>query len=575
MKSNADKQVYLFLTVVFVSMTLGFSSNFIDFNHAKNALLGLALIIPALWMPIRAPTAIIFPRLLLAAFPVLLLSALIHGGGDHPVPGLSIRTSSHYLLAFLFLLYFVNLVPRDDQPKVLSNLLVTSTLAVSIAAWIQYFNLAPAVFPAFPQYDQRVYSVFGNQNLLGGYIAFSIPILVFRIVRDPTPKTTAFLALLLLLATCLISGSRSAWLAAVIGSACTIPYRSLHRVHYIFGAVLLLTVLLIALMDPGATAMRLAGSFTADDTGFHTRVWIWSGALTMLKDHFLFGAGPGMFQYWSPQYLGDILHTPYGASLHPNEIHTLQAHATPLDLTVEFGLAGAACCIAWIVLIVKNRRKAMWGSAIALTIYASLNTLTHSTPHLLAALLLCVSLTESPTFTLNLNRNRSRILTATLLVVVVLPLTVILGFTTLYPSYQLAQARQSFGLAENPETIREAYRRAAENTSALSQTHLEYGLLLLNDSPERALNELTKALSGIDTGEIYLALGQSSKSAGEDESALRLTEKGVFRWPKYFVGWEQRLHYSDEANRAKILEEAKRFLNTEQHAKLAAQFDPR
>ena len=572
MISNANKQVYLLLTVAFVMMTLGFSFNFIDFNHAKNAVLGFALIVLGLRILVQTPPTFIVPKILIAALPVLLLSVLIHGGGENTVTGYLVRSTSHYLLSLLFLLYFVILVPRDDRTAVVSDLLIAGALVVSVTTWIQFFNLVPTLFPTFPQYDQKIYSVFGNQNLLGGFIALAIPILVYRVVRESKPKTMTCLMLGLLCATCLVSGSRSAWLAALIGSACVIPYRSMTRTHHILGGTLLLSIVVTALLVPEATTDRLIHSFTDDDAGFHTRIWIWSGSLLMLKDHLLFGVGPGMFQYWSPQYLGDVLHTSFGANLHPNEIHTLQAHSTPLDLMLEFGLAGAACCVAWVVMILKIRKHAMWGSTVAVTMYASINTITHSTPHLLAALLLCVSLSSSPDLTLDLSGKQSRILTASLVALIVLPLLALFGATTLYPSHQLAQARQSFASPDDPETTLTKYRHAAENAAALSQTHLEYGLLLLSDSPEMALDELSTALSGIDTGEVYLALGQASELTGDREAALRFTEQAIYRWPEYYPGWEQSLSYHDTKDRERAFEEAGEFLNGEQYRKLVEQF---
>ena len=56
--------------------------------------------------------------------------------------------------------------------------LVFSGAAVGLLALLQYAGLINLLLPSFPGYNQRAYSVFGNQNLLGGYMAVNLALLV-------------------------------------------------------------------------------------------------------------------------------------------------------------------------------------------------------------------------------------------------------------------------------------------------------------------------------------------------------------------------------------------------------------
>ena len=560
MNSPSKNPIYLPVVFAFVAPVIAYTFDLVDFNHAKDAVLACCALLLGFSLILRPDQSIRVPRFIPVAVVILIVSAIYHSMNDATSPLHVIAALNHYLLAFMFVLLFANAVPPQDRSRVTAYALTTSACIVSLLAWIQYFDLLPTLFPAFPANDQHMYSVFGNQNLLGGFIGITIPLTVYRITRDSKPNPAQILLLALLASACIVSGSRSGWLAAVIGSACVIPYRNLKRHHFLLAGIGVLLTGILIVLNQDATIDRITNTFSSNDVGFQTRIWIWSGAVLLIQDNVFLGVGPGMFQYWSPTYLGDAAQAAWGTNLRANEIHTLQAHSTLLDLIIEFGVVGACAAIAWTTALFKNRSSAVWGSMIACTVYALINTITTATPHLLIALLLYICVSKSNERTFQPSSSRSRVVCASMVVLLALPLTGLFTIVTLYPSYQLAKARQSFAYTSNPDTTERLYHRAAENVFAFPQTHLEHGLILLNRSSGHAKDELETALTGLDTGEVHLALSHVYAALNDPQKALQFAESGVGRWPRYYPGWEHLIQLHDETQRIAVIARSQTFL---------------
>ncbi|MBN2311432.1 MAG: O-antigen ligase family protein, partial [Candidatus Hydrogenedentes bacterium] len=196
--------------------------------------------------------------------------------------------------------------------------IIASGVVVALLGLLQYAGWARALFPEFAGYSQRAYSVFGNQDLFGGYLAMALALAAYRaLVR---PRDTGRLALFgdgLILGTLtaglLVSGCRAAWLAGGAGcgvaAAFALPHalREHRRAVGAVAAFVLAVAAATALFAREATIGRMASVFAAGDAGVGLRLWFWDGALRMVRDHALIGVGPGNYAYWSPRYLGEAL----------------------------------------------------------------------------------------------------------------------------------------------------------------------------------------------------------------------------------------------------------------------------
>lgn len=536
------------LSLGYITLLLAFSFATIDFNHSKDLLLsllligvgGIALYRPRPYYPL--PSGIALITLLLVITVPLHLSPLGPGITAH-----TLRTTLHYTLALLFLLYFLTSIPPEDRRTTIRRLILLSTLPVLLLVWIQCFNLAPKTFPKFHHYPHPIYSIFGNQNLLGGYLAIAVPLIIPNRFTTDRFQNSRYLFLVLLLATCFLSGARSAWLAIALATLCTFPYRRLNYTHFIYSLPIVLILLVLLGLFPYTTLDRITHTFTTADTGLHVRHWIWSAALPLIHDYPLLGIGPGNFQYFSPLYQGHALHAPQGHLLYANEIHTLYAHSTPLDLILELGLAGWVLCFAWIYTLYKHRPCETWGAAISFSVYALFNTTTMSTPHLIAGLLLLTTLSSSTTPIIPAPHKSRYWASAYLLLI--LPCAFLYYHTTYTPSRQLAQARNLYRI-DHPtyaDTL-EAYQDATAHPWALPQTHGEYGSLLFyiytipenaQVSLEKSRESLEKALESLDIGDLHFALSHVYLEQGNRLKAAEHAQAATYRWPRYRPTWEQ------------------------------------
>ena len=421
----------------------------------------------------------------------------------------------------------------DDYARHLHWAILISVGGTAILGLGQYLNLLNALLPPFQGYTQRIYSVFGNQDLLGGYLAIGIPLAVYYCIHTLNKKRLLLLyPLLLLLCTVLIlTGSRSAWLAAAAGCGAILHhlrFRSLPRPLY----GLFIAVILVFLAVPG-TMSRVTHTFQTDDIGGNARLWFWDGALRMFRDAPLIGVGMGNFSYWSPHYLGEALQAPGGIHHYHNELDTSHAHCDPLQLVDEAGLVGL-CCAGWVLARLYQARGPEWGCLVALGTFSLFNNPFHSAPHALIGFI-CIGLllarkhSETPSPHTPLFDSIFSFFT-----IVSIPLAIALSvffcWAVLLPSYQLRKAEDAH-LAHHADTLT-YYKECIHHSWFNATAHDEYGLALLDagyDAEARRQFEL--ALGGLDTGRIYLALGRIALKQQDYQRARMVYEKCLWRWP--------------------------------------------
>ncbi|MCX5772254.1 MAG: O-antigen ligase family protein, partial [Candidatus Hydrogenedentes bacterium] len=183
---------------------------------------------------------------------------------------------------------------------------IASAVVVALLGYVQYWGLAPRLFPVFDSYDQRVYSVFGNQDYFGGYVAMAFPAALYRMLGQRRRKW-GLAGILLLAPALLISGSRSAWLAALAGVCMVAPHLEWRPRRLAAAAIVAAAAVgATAYLAPEATVSRVRSAFAAKDEGRDSRVWLWKAGHGMFRDFPLMGMGLGNYAYWSPSYLGEI-----------------------------------------------------------------------------------------------------------------------------------------------------------------------------------------------------------------------------------------------------------------------------
>ncbi|MDQ1256411.1 MAG: hypothetical protein QG656_1007 [Candidatus Hydrogenedentes bacterium] len=477
-------------------------------------------------------------RFFLPLWVALLLAAAVHLViSPCAVPSRAIEDLVRAALFMVAAAVVYDLSGESAHRALFRDALLLSSILVAVLGLLQYAGLLPAMFPVCEGYDQRVYSVFGNQDLYGGYLAVGLPLFVWRfLTRQPFDKRS-LLCFAILLSGLLVSGSRSAWLAACIGILAVIPYRRVTRTG---AAILATTCIVIAFaavcIAPESTVQRVTRTFGHEDQGGRLRLWFWDGALRMIRDTPLIGVGPGNYAYWSPKFQGEALHAPGGAAHDHNELHTQHPHSDPLDILAETGLLGAACWL-WMLYLVARYRGPEWGGLAALLTFSLFNDAFHSAPHALAGLLLAVLLRagHDEAHTGSAFAARSRELAAVTAMVAAV-LTVFFLWAVLTPSY-LRQKAEDLRVAHRPSTA--SFARAAQYPWPNAEAREQYGYALIRDGRYRmAAAQLEQALGGVDTGRIYLALAGLAYRRGDREEMQRWIDECYWRWPSSAALWE-------------------------------------
>ncbi len=416
----------------------------------------------------------------------------------------------------------------------LRSVIASGTL-VGTLALLQYFSMIDFLFPVFPAYTQRAYSVFGNQNLLGGYVALCIPPVLSKILR---PRKILICKLLfysavfsILLGALVVSSTRSAWLAAAVGCIWVITGRSALKKYRRTTAlrwpqllVLFVPLVLIVAASAPLIHSRLNATFSDDDIGGNSRIWFWAGACCMVRENFLFGVGLGNFAFWSPYYQGKALEAWGNDALYHNELHTVHAHSEPLEMAAESGIIGCLF-ILWFILPLLRRHRHETPALLTLAVFSCFNTISHSPSHLFAGLLLAGSVLVQNRTIRKSGRSANCLIPCT----AVLLFTVGYVFTAIIPSALLNHAEQTHIRGGAPEPL---YLRALHWPWPNPQAQESYAILLMDEGRyDAAWVHLEYAAEGIDTGRIHLLQAVCADAAGDKITSTYHANECLYRWP--------------------------------------------
>lgn len=533
-----------------------FSFRFTSFLHAKEAVLALALVALG-FLGVHQKT---FPREGLLAFlplwGLIAYSLLVHGvfGAAH-TPSYTVAEALRIAALLLFAAFAYDLTGRAAWRERITGAVVVSALLVAGLGYVQYVQVLPGLFPLFPDYDQRIYSVFGNQDLFGGYIAIALPLAAGKALRGEGRGPRALAALFMLLPALLLSGSRTAWLAAAVGAAVVFPYGQLKekRILALAGGLAVLVVA-TCFAAPEATVGRVQKTFGADDVGSRARLWFWDATLRMMRDAPVTGVGLGNYPYWSPFNQGAALHAPGRERHYHNELHTLHAHSDPLEIAGETGLIGA-CFLVWMAWRMRKTRGREWGALAALLTFSLFNATYQSAPHALCALLLMAMLMarEEP------SAHAVSAYGGYAMGAVSLALAAAAFVTVLWPSVQLTSARDAIEEGRDAEG---PYRILADSRWPNYLAKLELGILLKKKGEfARAEEWALAARAGLDTGEIHYLLGLLAAQRGDFQTAREELEVCLWRWPSHLGAWEVLMAILPPDEQEERLTEAQRWLS--------------
>lgn len=521
------------LSCTVVVSTVAFSFDLVSFQHAKETvlyagLLGVCLCVALTGVRVGQGFRFYLPLWLWLGW--ALLSGIFTA---RYIPYLLIECLRFGTL-LLFASVCLDLTKNEIWRQRIGQTLMISGGLVAGLGLLQYIDLLPGLFPDIKGYTQAIYSVFGNQAFFGGYLAVIIPLSLFELTKTKHFRFAEIALAGLLLAGLVLSASRSAWLAAAVGTVLVWPWRQLPIRRTLWtaagiGGVVAGTVLLGWPQVEG----RIRDLFTSSDVGGSARLWYWDGTLRMVKAAPVAGKGLGHYPYWSPHYLGLALWAPGGERHSASEIHTVHAHNEPLEFGAETGGIGLVFGV-WMLLRLARRQGPEWGGLAALLVFCLFNAGLHSLPHALAGLLLAGMLQErgnkekTGEFGRGGKARWAFVLAAAIFGVTHAGLVLI-------PGYLLRSAEKAHVAGDNALPL---YERAVRFPYTPPETWEVYGLALLEAGQTReALDALHKAQSGLDTGRLHLLLGMAHLEVGDFEKAKEALTACVLRWPFHKDAW--------------------------------------
>ena len=551
----------LILCVAVMGSAIAYSFRFTSFLHAKEAVLALALAMFAIVSgKIRLPQRGFRPFAPL--WGLVAFSFIVHvAPGYAKVPAFSILELLRLALLLLIVAHVYDLLSQGSSRFYLRMTIILSGTLVGVLGVLQFYGLASVLFPAMEGYSQRVYSVFGNQDLFGGYLAIVLPLVLCELRRSSRANWPLYPVLILLVFALMLSGSRSAWLATGVGAGIALSISGMRKrdMTAVVG-VIAVTVLLTCFAAPEATVNRLKQSFKHDDVGLYARWWIWDGTARMIRDNPVIGVGPGNYAYWSPYYLGEALQADGGHTHYHNELHTLHAHSDPLELFAETGLAGVLC-VALFLWSLRRCRGPEWGALAALAVFASLNATWQSPAHALAGLLLvaCLFARKEGLDTAVSPRTRPRAWAMAGISIGVALLTTVL---MLVPSYRLSAARAEYD-STNPSGM--PFKTTAETRWPNPAARRDAAIALIAKGEyARAETYLAQASKGLDTGEVYFLQALIAMNAHDLDTAENALRACLWRWPGYLPAWEMLLQILPSDAREGELPAMRRWLSQEE-----------
>lgn len=410
---------------------------------------------------------------------------------------------------------------------------VAGALLVALLALGQYAGLLTALFPVNPHYSQRMYSVFGNQDLLGGYMAMALALLWARPEwgRGARGFPLTLLAQAAIVAALGLSGSRSAWLAAIVGMALACVLRPSGRaVQARHGAVLAVLAAVIAWQAWPETGARLLGTFSPADSGGNIRLWIWDGALRMWAEYKVAGAGFGSFGFHAPRFMGDALHSPWGARYPSNDLWTEHAHSEPLNLLTQGGaLLTVMVLIALWQTLRRARRRAALAPLAALAVFALFNDALHSLPHAIAGMWwLCCAVAVQPGESAECAARQPGVPVLAVAGLAAVGLPLLHFWLVLAPSWRLVQAEDLAMAGRDPVAAYERCTSGAFRYEAwlgLATWHVEQ-----EDWP-RAREALEHAAQGLDYPVVHWLRGLVAHRLGDSVTACEALRECLYRNP--------------------------------------------
>lgn len=251
------------------------------------------------------------------------------------------------LISFYFTI--VNTIKTRNQIYSLLVVFIVAALLVSVYGIIQYvfgLDMDKQVWvdeEMFTDIKMRAFSTLENPNVLGEYLLITIPVAVAFMWSEKkflSKLTYAVICAVMLL--CLVlTMSRGCWIGILVTAAMFITF-----VDGRYWSLGIVALLLMPSLLPASVLNRFLSIGNLGDSSSSYRLFIWLGSISMLKDFWLVGIGPGIqaFNLIYPRYAYPTIIAPH-------------AHNVYLQQMIETGVVGLGTLIYIIFAFFRRMAK--------------------------------------------------------------------------------------------------------------------------------------------------------------------------------------------------------------------------
>jgi O-antigen ligase len=215
------------------------------------------------------------------------------------------------------IIYFLTLqfADRPSRVRKLAIVLFSSGVLVALYGVAQSLGMDPIQWGQLPFETNRSFSTYGNPDLLGGFLMFSVPVsLALALSEERLFLRGVYWMGFLLNMWCLVTAfTRSAWIGGAVGLVVLAVVAIVQKVDWktedwaFSGSVgvVALVVIIKSLSNPNEVmnfGRRLASIFEFGAGSAKTRFEIWNAAWSAVKARPIFGFGADTFRLVFPKY---------------------------------------------------------------------------------------------------------------------------------------------------------------------------------------------------------------------------------------------------------------------------------
>ncbi|MGV8083250.1 MAG: O-antigen ligase family protein [Coriobacteriia bacterium] len=251
----------------------------------------------------------------------------------------------NYAVIYFLVLQFAD---RASRVKTLLQSLFFSSVLVSLYGVLQYAGLDPITWGSLPFEANRAFSTYGNPDLLGGFLMFSLPIALGLALaeEDWRWRLGYWFGFGLNVVCWIVAFTRGAWIGGAVGLVLLIvvAWRHSAKLQAIDWApaatITALAGVIIGLSTRNASEVmnfvaRFRSIFDFSSGSGRTRTEIWQAAIEAIKARPIFGWGADTFRLVFPKFKPAAYTKDAGYLSVADNVHNY-----PLQLATGIGIIG-------------------------------------------------------------------------------------------------------------------------------------------------------------------------------------------------------------------------------------------